>query len=88
MVEVQKDVVLVLAYALNFSKVPRLELSVEEYRFVIDVVNVEGFGWILQFLRLEVRSRSASLDRLLHKLPYVSFFNKEVVRLVPFMKLF
>ena len=60
-VKVEIQVVLTLSDALSFSKVARLKLSIKKDCLLIDIANVEGFGRVGKFLRLEVGGDTAAL---------------------------
>ena len=67
-VKVEIQVVLTVSDALNLSEVSRLKLSIKKDCLLIDIANVEGFGRVGKFLRLEVGGDTAALYWISHEL--------------------
>ena len=60
-VKVEIQVVLTFSDTLSLSEVSRLKLSIKKDCLLIDIPNVEGFGRVGKFFRLEVGSDTAAL---------------------------
>ena len=78
-VEVQKQVVLAVSKLFHFAEVSRLKLRVKEQGLVVNVRNVNGFGWRLQILHWKVRCDSASLYWILNELVHMNLYKAKLL---------